>query len=78
MDRKRDLDTAANKLLGVLGRHAQGLPATEVDAKWSAFAKAVAKVETSAKRRGFRKLRGSLDQAESAYSFNKLLLGCQS
>jgi hypothetical protein len=51
MDRKKRLDTVANKLLDVLDRHSQGLPATEVDAKWSALAKVVARVETRAKRR---------------------------
>ena len=50
MDRKKHLDTAANNLLDVLGRHSQGLPAAEVDEKWSALAKVVAKVETRAKR----------------------------
>jgi hypothetical protein len=48
MGRKKRLDTAANKLLDVLDRHSQGSPAAEVDAKWSALATVVAKVETRA------------------------------
>jgi hypothetical protein len=42
---REDLDTIAKKLLDVLDRHSQGFPLAEVDAKWSALANVVAKVE---------------------------------
>jgi hypothetical protein len=49
MDKKL-LDKSANRFLNVLDRHTEGLSAAERDAKWSALAKVVAKVETRAKR----------------------------
>jgi hypothetical protein len=47
---KKLLDKSTNRLLSVLDRHTEGLPAAERDAKWSALAKVVAKIETRAKR----------------------------
>jgi hypothetical protein len=51
MDRKKHLDTAANKLSGILDQYSQGLSASEVDAKSFGLAEVAAKAEDRATAR---------------------------
>jgi hypothetical protein len=51
MKRNNKLDSAAEQLLNIFEQHAQGLPAPERDARWHAFNRVAAKIDSSAKSR---------------------------
>ena len=49
MNKKNRLDSAAEQLLDIFEQHAQDLPAQKRDAKWHAFNRVVATIDSSAK-----------------------------